>query len=78
MAPNPQDPRRRIQFPAIRKTSDGWVGFNTNTQVMFDGFLLLVERADLVGQVTAGTLATFPGRAELERDSDDLDDPAYL
>ena len=53
------------EFPAIERTADGWVGFNTNSAQMFQDFLVLVERADLAGDPM---LRSDPvKRADLER-----------
>jgi crotonobetainyl-CoA:carnitine CoA-transferase CaiB-like acyl-CoA transferase len=40
-------PVRSFETPSIEPTSDGYVGFNTNTAQMFSDFLVLIERADL-------------------------------
>lgn len=37
------------ELPAIEKTADGWVAFDTNSDQMFQDFLVLVERSDLAG-----------------------------
>ncbi len=36
-----------IETPSIEPTTDGFVGFNTNTAQQFSDFLLLIERPDL-------------------------------
>ena len=41
-------PGRSFETPSIEPTSDGYVGFNTNTRTQFDSFLLLIERPDLI------------------------------
>lgn len=41
-------PPRTLETPSIEPTLDGYVGFNTNTRTMFESFLLLIERADLL------------------------------
>ena len=41
-------PGRGREHPSIEPTVDGWVGFNTNTAQMWESFLLLIGRADLV------------------------------
>ena len=46
--PTPDRPGRSFETPSIEPTSDGWVGFNTNTPHQFDGFLLMIERPDLI------------------------------
>ena len=46
--PNPENPGRSFETPSIEPTSDGYVGFNTNTRTQFDSFLLMIERPDLV------------------------------
>jgi crotonobetainyl-CoA:carnitine CoA-transferase CaiB-like acyl-CoA transferase len=40
---------QRVEIPSIEPTSDGWVGFTTNSRQQFDDFLLLIERPDLIG-----------------------------
>jgi crotonobetainyl-CoA:carnitine CoA-transferase CaiB-like acyl-CoA transferase len=52
-------PARTLETPSIERAKDGWVGFNTNTGQMFQNFLLLIERPDLLGDAE---LATFAGR----------------
>jgi crotonobetainyl-CoA:carnitine CoA-transferase CaiB-like acyl-CoA transferase len=37
-----------VETPSIHPTADGWVGFNTNAAQMFDDFLLLIGRPDLI------------------------------
>lgn len=46
--PNPDAPGRSFETPSIEPTSDGYVGFNTNTRTQFDSFLLMIERPDLI------------------------------
>jgi len=46
--PNPGSPGRSFETPSIEPTSDGYVGFNTNTRTQFDSFLLMIERPDLI------------------------------
>ncbi len=41
-------PARTVELPSIEPTTDGWVGFNTNTREQFDSFCLLIERPDLL------------------------------
>jgi crotonobetainyl-CoA:carnitine CoA-transferase CaiB-like acyl-CoA transferase len=48
--PNPDSPGRSFETPSIEPTSDGYVGFNTNTRTQFDSFLLMIERPDLVDE----------------------------
>ena len=52
-------PFRNLETPSIERCKDGWVGFNTNTGQMFQNFLLLIERPDLLDDTE---LATFQGR----------------
>lgn len=42
------DPPRIIEAPSVEPTSDGWVGFCTNTRQQFDDFLVLIERPELL------------------------------
>ena len=46
--PESGEPGRSFETPSIEPTSDGYVGFNTNTRTQFDSFLLMIERPDLV------------------------------
>jgi crotonobetainyl-CoA:carnitine CoA-transferase CaiB-like acyl-CoA transferase len=46
--PNPDAPGRTFETPSIEPTSDGYVGFNTNTRTQFDSFLLMIERPELI------------------------------
>jgi crotonobetainyl-CoA:carnitine CoA-transferase CaiB-like acyl-CoA transferase len=39
---------RTPETPSIEPAADGWVGFNTNTGAMFQNFLLMIERPDLL------------------------------
>lgn len=41
-------PARSFETPSIEPAADGWVGFNTNTGAMFESFLLMIERPDLL------------------------------
>ena len=43
----PSTPPRLYETPSIEKTSDGWVGFNTNAPHQIDGFLRMMGRDDL-------------------------------
>ncbi len=43
-------PPRVVEFPSIQPTKDGWVGFNTNAAQMFEDFLVLIGREDMVGR----------------------------
>lgn len=52
-------PIRNPETPSIERAADGYVGFNTNTGQMFQNFLLLIERPDLLDDAD---LATFSGR----------------
>ena len=52
-------PIRNPETPSIERALDGYVGFNTNTGQMFQSFLLLIERPDLLDDAE---LATFGGR----------------
>jgi crotonobetainyl-CoA:carnitine CoA-transferase CaiB-like acyl-CoA transferase len=52
-------PIRNLETPSIERAADGWVGFNTNTGQMFQNFLLLIDRPDLLDDKE---LATFGGR----------------
>lgn len=55
-------PARTTETPSIEPTSDGWVGFNTNSGQQFADFLVMIERPDLDGQGlenVAGRTARF-------------------
>ena len=45
----PPGPGRMIMFPGIEATSDGWVGLNTNSAQKLEDLIVLVGRADLLG-----------------------------
>ena len=57
-------PPRSVETPSIEPTSDGWVGFNTNTRQQFENFLVLIERFDLLDGPVDGwaSLATRAAR----------------
>ena len=40
---------RTIETPSVEPTLDGYVGVCTNSREQFDGFLLLIDRPDLIG-----------------------------
>jgi crotonobetainyl-CoA:carnitine CoA-transferase CaiB-like acyl-CoA transferase len=46
--PDAGAPGRSFETPSIEPTSDGYVGFNTNTRTQFDSFLLMIERPELI------------------------------
>lgn len=48
---------RSYETPSIERASDGWVGFNTNTGAMFQSFLLMIERPDLLDDTELASLA---------------------
>jgi crotonobetainyl-CoA:carnitine CoA-transferase CaiB-like acyl-CoA transferase len=48
--PQLPQPPRVVEFPSILPTSDGWVGFNTNAAQMFEDFLVLIGREDMLGK----------------------------
>lgn len=52
-------PQRTFETPSIEPTLDGYVGLCTNSRQQFDDFLLLIDRADLLGDEE---LARAPGR----------------
>ncbi|MCY3888890.1 MAG: CoA transferase [bacterium] len=39
---------RSVEAPSIEPALDGWVGFNTNTALQYQGFVLMIERPDLI------------------------------
>lgn len=41
-------PRRTIETPSVEPTTDGYVGFCTNSRQQFHSFLLLIDRPDLI------------------------------
>ncbi len=59
---DPALPSRQFETPSIEPTSDGYVGFNTNTRDQFDAFLVLIERPDLLGDDEWASLATRVAR----------------
>jgi crotonobetainyl-CoA:carnitine CoA-transferase CaiB-like acyl-CoA transferase len=50
---------RAPETPSIETAADGWIGFNTNSGAMFESFLILIERPDLIGDEE---LASLVGR----------------
>ena len=52
-------PTRVIETPEIHASSDGWVGFTTNSAQQFQDFLVMIGRADLLEDTE---LATASGR----------------
>ncbi len=51
-------PARQVEVPSIEPTLDGWVGFNTNTRLQFESFLLMIGRFDLLEEDESWALAT--------------------
>lgn len=51
-------PARQVEIPSIEPTSDGWVGFNTNTRQQFESFLAMIGRLDLLDDDEAWAFAT--------------------
>ena len=49
-------PPRNLESPSIERCKDGWVGFNTNSGQMFQGFLMLIERFDLLDDLNWASL----------------------
>ena len=45
--PEISGPTRTVELPSIEPTSDGWVGFNTNSRQQFNDFCLMIERPEL-------------------------------
>jgi crotonobetainyl-CoA:carnitine CoA-transferase CaiB-like acyl-CoA transferase len=54
-------PTRSVEIPSIEPTSDGWVGFNTNSRQQYNDFLILIERTDLLDDEE---LASIAGRTK--------------
>lgn len=50
------NPPRNLESPSIERCKDGWVGFNTNSGQMFQGFLMLIERFDLLDDLDWASL----------------------
>jgi len=50
-------PARTQETPSIEPTLDGYVGVNTNTQTMFEAFLLMIERPELMVEDPTWALA---------------------
>ena len=53
-------PVRTVEIPSIEPTSDGWVGFTTNSFQQYSDFLVLIGRTDLLPDKE---LASIYGRA---------------
>ena len=43
---------RTVEIPSVERSADGWVGFCTITGQMFQDFLLMIDRADLLDDQT--------------------------
>jgi len=41
-------PTRTVEIPSVERSADGWIGFCTITGQMFQDFLLMIDRADLL------------------------------
>ena len=54
-----ETPVRVIEVPEIHASSDGWVGFTTNSAQQFQDFLVMIGRPDLLSDAE---LATAAGR----------------
>jgi crotonobetainyl-CoA:carnitine CoA-transferase CaiB-like acyl-CoA transferase len=50
-------PARNVETPSIERAKDGYVGFNTNTGQMFQNFLIMIERFDLLDDTELAGLA---------------------
>ena len=57
-------PARSLETPSIELAKDGYVGFNTNTAQMFQSFLLLIERPELIDDAELATVAGRGRRAD--------------
>jgi crotonobetainyl-CoA:carnitine CoA-transferase CaiB-like acyl-CoA transferase len=55
---------RTPETPSIEPAADGWIGFNTNSAAMFESFLLLIERPDLLEDTELVSLAVRVARLE--------------
>lgn len=47
-------PARSLETPSIEPTSDGYIGFNTNTRQQWEDFCLVIERQDLIEKYALG------------------------
>ena len=45
-------PARTVEIPSVERSADGWVGLCTITGQMFQDFLLMIDRADLLDDQT--------------------------
>jgi len=54
--PSPATPARSLESPSIEPAKDGWIGFNTNSGQMFQNYLMLIERFDLLDDPQWGSL----------------------
>jgi len=61
---DPTVPVRSVEIPSIEPTSDGWVGFNTNTREQLDAVLMMIERDDLLVSGEFGMLQQRLARAD--------------
>jgi crotonobetainyl-CoA:carnitine CoA-transferase CaiB-like acyl-CoA transferase len=50
-------PARSTETPSVERALDGFIGFNTNTLPQLEGFLVLIERPDLIADDRFARLA---------------------
>lgn len=55
---------RNVETPSIERAKDGYVGFNTNTGQMFQNFLVMIERFDLLDDKELAGLGGRLARAD--------------
>jgi crotonobetainyl-CoA:carnitine CoA-transferase CaiB-like acyl-CoA transferase len=49
-------PARSLESPSVERCKDGWIGFNTNSGQMFQSYLMLIERFDLLDDPQWGSV----------------------
>jgi len=62
--PEPRNVLRYVESPGIEHTADGLIAFNTNSGQMFQNFLLLIGRPDLIGDETFSQIRSRLARLE--------------
>ena len=60
----PLDVLRNFELPSVEPAGDGYVGFTTYTAEQLEGFLLMINRPDLIGEPWIATADTRFANAE--------------
>jgi crotonobetainyl-CoA:carnitine CoA-transferase CaiB-like acyl-CoA transferase len=52
-----EGPIRSVELPSIERTSDGWVGVNTNSRQQFESFMAMIDRLDVLDEDESWAMA---------------------